>query len=112
MGKCFPNTILDTKYKEIGNYDPSTEHVRQVHSYSLISNARTCVLIYASTENISKILNSPLLSSQPVLESIFHRGVAVCEGDSDRVVYQTFAVKQYQDEKILFILQTLSKIWV
>jgi hypothetical protein len=56
-----------------------------------------------SSDSISNIVKSPLLSSQPVLESIFHRGVAVCEGDSDRVIYQTVALKQFQNEEILFI---------
>jgi hypothetical protein len=35
------------------------------------------------------LIESPLLSSQPVLDSLFHRGVVVCEGDPDRAVYQT-----------------------
>lgn len=39
----------------------------------------------------SGLIESPLLSSQPVLDSLFHRGVVVCEGDPDRAVYQTVA---------------------
>ena len=35
------------------------------------------------------LINSPLLSSQPVLDALFHKGVVVCEGDPDRAVYQT-----------------------
>jgi len=35
------------------------------------------------------LVKSPLLSSQPVLDSLFHRGVVVCEGDPDRALYQT-----------------------
>lgn len=37
------------------------------------------------------LVESPLLSSQPVLDSMFHRGVVICEGDPDRAVYQTVA---------------------
>lgn len=37
------------------------------------------------------LIRSPLLSSQPVMDALFHRGVVVCEGDPDRAVYQTVA---------------------
>lgn len=40
-----------------------------------------------STELLAK---SPILSSQRVLDSLFHKGVAVCEADSDRILYPTF----------------------
>lgn len=52
------------------------------------------------------LVTSPLLSSQPVLDSLFHRGVVVCEGDPDRAVYQTVAHKLLRNERaesILFI---------
>lgn len=39
----------------------------------------------------TSLVKSPLLSSQPVLDSMFHRGVVICEGDPDRAVYQTVA---------------------
>jgi hypothetical protein len=57
----------------------------------------------ATTENL---VRSPLLSSQPVLDSLFQKGVVVCEGDSDRAVYQTVAhrnVKKLGGEDVLFI---------
>lgn len=38
---------------------------------------------------ITSLVESPLLSSQPVLDSLFHRGVVICEGDPDRAIYQT-----------------------
>lgn len=41
------------------------------------------------TTTTSGLINSPLLSSQPVLDSLFHKGVVVCEGDPDRALYQT-----------------------
>lgn len=40
---------------------------------------------------ITDLAQSPLLSSQPVLDSLFQKGVVVCEGDPDRAVYQTVA---------------------
>jgi len=59
-----------------------------------------------SSETIENLIKSPLLSSQPVLDSLFQKGVVVCEGDPDRAVYQTVAHKQLQDksgEDFLFI---------
>jgi len=52
------------------------------------------------------LVESPLLSSQPVLDSLFHRGVVICEGDPDRAVYQTVAqhfVDNKRGEDFLFI---------
>lgn len=52
------------------------------------------------------LIESPLLSSQPVLESLFHRGVIICEGDPDRAVYQTVAQRFHASqhgEEFLFI---------
>lgn len=52
------------------------------------------------------LIESPLLSSQPVLDSLFHRGVIICEGDPDRAVYQTVAQRFYANqhgEEFLFI---------
>lgn len=56
-----------------------------------------------TTENLVK---SPLLSSQPVLDSLFQQGVAVCEGDPDRAIYQTVSHQRLATqggEGILFI---------
>jgi len=52
------------------------------------------------------LVRSPLLSSQPVLDSLFHRGVVVCEGDPDRAIYQTVAhtlLREIGGENVLFI---------
>lgn len=54
----------------------------------------------AATENLAK---SPLLSSQRMLEAIFHSGVVVCEGDADRAVYQSVATKVLNNNDIIFI---------
>lgn len=40
---------------------------------------------------VKALIRTPLLSSQPVLDSLFHTGVVVCEGDPDRAVYQFVA---------------------
>lgn len=51
----------------------------------------------------SKLAKSPLLSSQRVLEAIFYKGVVVCEADADRCVYQTVAVREFDNQNILFV---------
>lgn len=53
-----------------------------------------------ATENLSK---SPMLSSQRVLEAIFHKAVIVCEADSDRIVYQTVSTLHHNNQEILFV---------
>lgn len=54
-------------------------------------------------EAIEKLTKSPMLSSQRVLESIFHKGVIVCEADADRTIYQTVAQRVFNNQNILFI---------
>ncbi|MEO0952690.1 MAG: TOPRIM nucleotidyl transferase/hydrolase domain-containing protein, partial [Pseudomonadota bacterium] len=54
-------------------------------------------------EAIENLSNSPLLSSQPVLESIFFHGVAVCEADSDRLYYQTVAALAHDEHEVHFL---------
>jgi len=49
------------------------------------------------------LVDSPLLSSQRVLESIFYRGVVVCEADADRAVYQTVATRFLSDQETMFV---------
>jgi AAA15 family ATPase/GTPase len=53
-----------------------------------------------ATENLSK---SPMLSSQRVLEAIFHKAVIVCEADADRIVYQTVSTLHHNNQEILFV---------
>ncbi len=54
-------------------------------------------------EATADLANSPLLSSQRVLEAIFFRGVVVCEADADRAVYQTVASRISLQQDVLFI---------
>ncbi len=53
-----------------------------------------------STELLAK---SPILSSQRVLDSLFHKGVVVCEADSDRILYSTVANVDLSTQEVLFI---------
>lgn len=53
-----------------------------------------------ATENLTK---SPMLSSQRVLEAIFHKAVIVCEADADRIVYQTVSTLHHNNQEILFV---------
>ena len=58
------------------------------------------------TSTVTALTSTPLLSSQPVLDSLFHRGVVVCEGDPDRAVYQFVAHRTLGSEggeDLLFI---------
>ena len=56
-----------------------------------------------SPEITSQLASTPLVSSQPVLQSIFYRGVVVCEGDSDRVIYESVYHKESKKRELLFI---------
>lgn len=56
-----------------------------------------------TSDATSKLAKSPLLSTQRVLEAIFYKGVAVCEADPDRCVYQTVAVREFNNQNILFV---------
>lgn len=56
-----------------------------------------------ASDTISQLTKSPLLSSQPVYESIFYNGVVVCEADSDRIFYQKVALKEFKSENVLFV---------
>lgn len=58
------------------------------------------------------LFENSLLSSQRVIESVFYRGVVICEADADRAVYQSVAtINHNSSEDVLFIhsqnLQTL-----
>jgi len=45
------------------------------------------------TSTTKEFASSPLLSSQRVLEAVFHRKTVVCEADTDRMIYQTVALR-------------------
>lgn len=56
-----------------------------------------------SPESTKELVRSPVLSSQRVLDSLFHRGVAVCEADADRIIYSTVANNDFDNQELLFI---------
>ncbi|MCP9847651.1 AAA family ATPase [Synechococcus sp. Lug-A] len=56
-----------------------------------------------SSNATSNLAKNPLLSSQRVLDAIFHRGVIVCEADADRAVYQSVATRDLGSQEFLFI---------
>ena len=68
------------------------------------------------TSDIAKqLVGNPILSSQRVIEGIFHKGVVICEADADRAVYQSVAAQYHKSNReILFIhahnKQTLAPI--
>jgi AAA15 family ATPase/GTPase len=51
----------------------------------------------------AELSTDPVLSSQPVLESLFHRGVVVCEGDEDRSIYRSVIMNRLERDDYLFI---------
>jgi predicted ATPase len=43
------------------------------------------------------LVESPLLSSQPVLDALFQKGVIICEGDPDRAIYNAVATRHHKE---------------
>ena len=60
----------------------------RVSIYRLNRTGDNTVFNLIESEATLQLAKSPLLSSQPVLESVFYKGVVVCEADSDRCLYQ------------------------
>lgn len=56
-----------------------------------------------TSDAISDLTKSPILSSQAVHEAIFSEGVVVCEADTDRIFYQKIFQKEHSVDNILFI---------
>ena len=56
-----------------------------------------------SPEATKALSENPILSSQRVLEAIFHRGVIVCEADSDRTFYNAVANQLARAGDFLFV---------
>jgi hypothetical protein len=80
--------------------NPDTRVIR------LNRQADTTTFHVVAAQTTQELVRSPLLSSQPVLEALFQRGVVVCEGDPDRAVYQTVAhlvLATEGGEEVLFI---------
>ena len=57
-----------------------------------------------TSEIAKQLIGNPILSSQRVVDGIFHKGVVVCEADADRAVYQSVAsIYHKSNREILFI---------
>lgn len=57
-----------------------------------------------SSEIANQLISNPVLSSQRVVDGIFHSGVVICEADADRAVYQSVAsICHKSNREILFI---------
>ena len=61
-----------------------------------------------SSSLTQELAQKPLVSSQPVLEALFYKGVIVAEGDSDRIIYKSVYSKNYDKREHLF-LNTIGK---
>lgn len=74
-----------------------------VDLYRLNRTSDTTTFNMIPKESTEQLAKSPILSSQRVLDSLFHRGVVVCEADSDRVFYSTVAANDLSTQEVLFI---------
>jgi hypothetical protein len=52
---------------------------------------------------VNEISKIPLLSDLPIVESIFYKGVILCEGESDRIFYKSILDNLMYKTDILFI---------
>lgn len=50
-----------------------------------------------------QMATDPILSSQRVIEGLFHKGVVVCEGDKDRAIYRQVAKSELEEPETLFV---------
>jgi len=76
---------------------------RNVDIYRLSRAADRTSYNHITPAATSDLAREPALSSQRVLEAIFHKGVVVSESDSDRSVYQTVASSVFGNQNLLFI---------
>jgi hypothetical protein len=74
-----------------------------VDIYRLNRSGERTVYNHISSDTTEKLASDPLLSSQRVLEAIFHKGVIVCEGGSDKAVYRSIAVNEIGNDQLLFV---------
>lgn len=74
-----------------------------VDIYRLNRNGNNTSFNRIPPESTELLAKSPILSSQRVLDSLFHKGVVVCEADSDRIIYSTVASVDLSTQEVLFI---------
>lgn len=65
-------------------------------------------------DTTSELASDPLLTNQRVIEGIFYKGVVVCEGDSDALIYRFASETEWGERDFLFThahnKQTISRI--
>lgn len=93
--------IIATHNANFLNGIVTSENSIDIYRLNRVGNETSYHLIPSNAT--SKLSKSPMLSSQRVLESIFHRGVIVCEADADRTIYQTIARIELNNQEMLFI---------
>ncbi len=76
---------------------------KYVDIYRLNRNDDDTIYNLIPPDATAKLAKSPMLSSQRILESIFHKGVIVCEADADRTVYQAVASLVHNNQEVLFV---------
>lgn len=76
---------------------------KYVDIYRLNRNDDETIYNLIPPDATEKLAKSPMLSSQRILESIFHKGVVVCEADADRTVYQSVASLVHNNQEVLFV---------
>jgi len=74
-----------------------------VDVFRLNRKGKTTSFSKITSDAISDLTKSPILSSQAVHEAIFSEGVVVCEADTDRIFYQKVFQKEHSIDNILFI---------
>lgn len=76
----------------------------KVDIYRLNRTGNNTTFTVLPADSTKALFENPLLSSQRVVESVFYRGVVVCEADADRAVYQSVAtINHNSNEDVLFI---------
>jgi len=75
----------------------------QVDIFRMNRSDNTTEYVRIPPEATASLVSSPLLSSQRVLEAIFFKGVAVCEADADRAIYQTVATSHLGSQEAMFV---------
>lgn len=102
-GNCFESQLFVCTHSSSflnGLLDGETE----VSIFRLNREGNTTSFLPISSESTKQLSVNPILSSQRVIEGLFHKGVVICEADSDRAVYQSVAsINLNSNREILFI---------
>lgn len=90
------------------------EAPEQISIYRLNRYENQTQFTRIATDTAQRIATEPLLRSQRVLDSAFHTGIIICEGGSDRVVYEAVARYEHGETEVQFVdglgLSSLDKI--